>query len=193
MRAQPFASTPPFAPRLVSTPLLASRLVAWILALAATVVATACKTPGDAAPEPAPLATAASRAPSAARRMRATDAPPKGDVDALVRAAVTAATAEKRRVVVYVGAPWCEPCQRFHHAVERGDLDGTFPDVDLLTFDADRDSERLASAGYVSKLIPLLALPGPDGRASGKQVEGGIKGEGAVGYIAPRLQQMLAD
>jgi thiol-disulfide isomerase/thioredoxin len=125
--------------------------------------------------------------------MRTTDAPPRGDVDALVRAAVTAATAEKRRVVVYVGAPWCEPCQRFHHAVERGDLDGTFPDVDLLTFDADRDGERLASAGYVSKLIPLLALPGPDGRASGKQVEGGIKGEGAVGYIAPRLQQMLAD
>jgi len=95
--------------------------------------------------------------------------------------------------VVYVGAPWCEPCQRFHHAVEQGQLDATFPDVDLVTFDADRDSERLASAGYVSRLIPLLALPGPDGRASGKQVEGGIKGEGAVAYIAPRLEQMLAD
>ena len=65
--------------------------------------------------------------------------------------------------------------------------------MDLLGFDADHDAERLASAGYVSRLIPLFALPGPDGRASGKQVEGGIKGEGAVGFIAPRLEKMLAD
>jgi hypothetical protein len=60
-------------------------------------------------------------------------------------------------------------------------------------FDADRDGERLASAGYVSQLIPLFALPGPDGRASGKQVEGGIKGVGAVGNIAPRLKKMMEE
>ena len=65
--------------------------------------------------------------------------------------------------------------------------------MDLLAFDEDRDNERLAAAGYVSKLIPLFALPGLDGRASGKQVEGGIKGEGAVGFIAPRLEKMLAE
>jgi thiol-disulfide isomerase/thioredoxin len=154
----------------------------------------ACKTPVDAAPDPAPRAGAtASAAPAPTRRMRTMNAPAEGDVDAIVRAAVATAITERRRVVVYVGATWCEPCQRFHHAVEQGELDATFPDVDLVTFDADRDSERLASAGYVSRLIPLLALPGPDGRASGKQVEGGIKGEGAVAYIAPRLEQMLAD
>jgi thiol-disulfide isomerase/thioredoxin len=160
-------------------------LLAWIL--------LACKTQVDAAPDPAPHATATRAPPDVTRRMRTTNAPAEGDVDAIVRAAVSRAMTERRRVVVYVGAPWCEPCQRFHHAVEQGQLDATFPDVDLVTFDADRDSERLASAGYVSRLIPLLALPGPDGRASGKQVEGGIKGEGAVAYIAPRLEQMLAD
>jgi thiol-disulfide isomerase/thioredoxin len=164
----------------------------WLL-LFALRVATGCKTPVDAAPDPGPPVTATTAAPTAARKMRATDAPADGDVDAIVRSAVTAANADKRRVVVYVGAPWCEPCRRFRHAVEGGELDATFPDVDLLTFDADHDSERLASAGYVSKLIPLLALPGPDGRASGKQVEGGIKGEGAVAYIAPRLEELLAD
>jgi len=82
---------------------------------------------------------------------------------------------------------------RLMNAPADGELDAKFPDVDLLGFDADHDAERLASAGYVSKLIPLFALPGPDGRASGKQVEGGIKGEGAVGFIAPRLEKMLAD
>jgi len=158
-------------------------------------VASACKTQVDVASDPG-LPAAAATATAAVRetrKMRATRAPAEGDVDAIVRAALVTAAAEKRRVVVYVGAAWCEPCRRFHRAVQQGDLDAAFPDVDLVTFDADRDSERLASAGYVSTFIPLLALPGPDGRASGKQVEGGIKGDGAVAYIAPRLQKILAD
>jgi thiol-disulfide isomerase/thioredoxin len=164
-----------------------------LLLLVALPVATGCKSRVDASPDPGPLVAATTAAPTAARKMRAANAPADGDVDAIVRAAVSAANGEKRRVVVYVGATWCEPCRRFLRAVEGGELDAVFPDVDLLTFDADRDSERLASAGYVSKLIPLLALPGPDGRASGRQVEGGIKGDGAVAYIAPRLEELLAD
>ena len=150
--------------------------------------AVGCKTQADAAPEPS--ASVATKPPG---KMRLMNAPADGEVDAIVRGAQAKAMADRRRVLVYVGATWCEPCQRFHHAAERGELDAKFPDVDLLAFDADHDSERLASAGYVSKLIPLFALPGPDGRASGKQVEGGIKGEGAVGFIAPRLEKMLAD
>ena len=157
----------------------------------ASPVALGCKTEAEPGPEGG-VSTAAS-SPASTGKLRLTTAPGEGDVDAIVRSAQVKAMADRRRVVVYVGASWCEPCQRFHHAAERGELDATFPDVDLLGFDADHDAERLASAGYVSKLIPLFALPGPDGRASGKQVEGGIKGEGAVGFIAPRLEKMLAD
>jgi thiol-disulfide isomerase/thioredoxin len=163
------------------------------LALGAVVAPTGCKTQADAAPEPEPPTPVTPAPASPVRKMRVTSAPAEGEVDAIVRAVMTQASADRRRVVVYVGASWCEPCQRFHQAAEGGELDGTFPDVDLVGFDADRDSERLASAGYVSQLIPLLALPGPDGRASGKQVEGGIKGDGAVRSIVPRLRQMLAD
>jgi hypothetical protein len=119
------------------------------------------------------------------------DAPAEGQVDALVRDAATAAARERRRLLVYAGATWCEPCQRFHHAAAAGELDATLPGVTLLVFDMDRDAERLASAGYVSKYIPLFALPAADGTASGKQIEGGIKGEGAVGYIVPRLRALL--
>ena len=107
---------------------------------------------------------------------------------------MTVASAEKRIVVVYVGATWCEPCQRFHHALEGGELTHVEPlaHLTLLEFDLDRDRERLAAAGYQSKYIPLFALPGPDGRSSGKQVEGGIKGDGAVSYMVPRLSALLA-
>jgi hypothetical protein len=136
---------------------------------------------------PAPPPPAATPTP----HVRLTSAPATGAVEPIVREELSRAIAEKRRLVVYVGAEWCEPCQRFHHAAQNGELDTTFPDLTLLEFDQDRDGQRLTSAGYRSKYIPLFALPGPDGRATGVQVEGGIKGEGAVGYITPRLQELL--
>jgi len=120
------------------------------------------------------------------------DAPATGDVEPLVRAALARASSAKRRLIVYAGAKWCEPCQRFHHAAEQGELDASFPDLNILVFDMDRDGERLASAGYVSKYIPLFALPAADGSSSGKQVEGGVKGDGAVAYLTPRLKGLLA-
>ncbi|MDP8999818.1 MAG: thioredoxin family protein [Myxococcota bacterium] len=102
------------------------------------------------------------------------------------------ASREKRRLVVYVGASWCEPCQRFVDAAQRGELDSLFGEVTLLEFDLDRDGERLRSAGYGSEYIPLFALAAPDGRASGQQVDGAIKGDGAVAFVIPRLARLLA-
>jgi thiol-disulfide isomerase/thioredoxin len=131
-------------------------------------------------------------APVAPPHLRVTQAPATGAVDIIVRDAVGTAVSEKRTLVVYVGADWCEPCKRFHHAAESGELDTIFPSLTMLEFDLDRDAERLRAAGYVSKYIPLFALPTQAGRASGKQMEGAIKGEGAVAYIAPRLKDLLA-
>lgn len=97
-----------------------------------------------------------------------------------------------RDLLVYVGAPWCEPCRYFHEAAAAGKLDEAFPGLVLLELNADHDADRLAAAGYRSRLIPLFALPGPDGSASGKQMEGSIKGDGAVAEITPRLRALLA-
>ena len=157
-----------------------------VLALTLLALATfcACKSaPDESRPTPATAARVA--------HVQLQDAPASGDVDALVRDALVKSSAKKRRLVVYVGATWCEPCRRFHEAAAKGELDTAFPDLDMLVFDLDRDGERLASAGYVSKYIPLFALPRTDGTSSGKQVEGGIKGEGAVAYITPKLQSLL--
>ena len=118
---------------------------------------------------------------------------PANDVAASVRDAFAHAKEDGRTLIVYVGATWCEPCQRFHHAVERGELDTAFPKLTVLAFDADRDSEALATAGYVSRLIPLFALPRADGRASGRTIEGSVKGEQAVAEITPRLRALIAN
>ncbi len=159
--------------------------------IALALAGLACKSPADASAPDAEVAASSSHAP--AGKLRVVEAPASGTVDAVVRDALAGARAESRTLVVYVGATWCEPCQNFHRAAARGDLDASFPHMTLLEFDLDRDRERLVSAGYVSKYIPLFALPGPDGAASGKQIEGGIKGDGAVGYISGRLTAMLSE
>jgi thiol:disulfide interchange protein len=137
----------------------------------------------------ASLLSCAKKAPPA--KLELSHAPAEGEVSAVVRSELLRASQDGRQLLVYVGATWCEPCKRFHRAAESGQLDAHFPSLRLLEFDFDRDGERLRAAGYTSRYIPLFARPGKDGRASGRQIEGSVKGEGAVGNIAPRLNELL--
>lgn len=98
---------------------------------------------------------------------------------------------DHKRFVVYLGATWCSPCVRFHDAAAAGELDEFFGDVRMLVFDADRDGEALQRAGYRYSLVPLFAIPNADGRASGRQIEGSIKGADAIQIIAPRLRELV--
>lgn len=126
------------------------------------------------------------------RRIEWMIAPPgTSDLPAAVRAESARAKSAGRTLLVYVGATWCEPCKRFHEAVDQGLLDSAFPHLSVLAFDHDHDENALRTAGYVSQLIPLFAVPGEDGRASGKQIEGSIKGPGAVDQITPRLRELI--
>jgi thiol:disulfide interchange protein len=104
-----------------------------------------------------------------------------------------AAEAQHARLLVYVGASWCEPCRRFHDALASGQLDATLRGVRFLEFDHDQAKEALARAGYQSQLIPLFALPRADGSASEQRIEGSIKGDSAVSAnLLPRLRDLLA-
>ncbi|MCX4239281.1 TlpA family protein disulfide reductase [Paraliomyxa miuraensis] len=115
-----------------------------------------------------------------------------GDVDVVVRDALRNAEQGELRLVVYVGATWCEPCQAFHEAVERGELDQALAGVRFLEFDSDHDGARLQAADYSGRYIPRFVLPGPDGRGSAQRIEGGIKGPGAVANLMERLEPLLA-
>jgi hypothetical protein len=158
-----------------------------LLLLGLTLLAPASCSKGEDRGGPAPAASQ----PSSTGHLLLVEGPPSGDIPTIVRDALAKATAEGRRLVVYEGATWCEPCQHFHKAAEAGELDSAFPDLTMLTFDIDRDGKRLAGAGYTSKYIPLFMLPNVDGTASGVKVEGGVKGDGAVADITPRLKDLL--
>ncbi|HTA93713.1 MAG TPA: thioredoxin family protein [Polyangiaceae bacterium] len=116
-----------------------------------------------------------------------------GAIEPWVQEQVEIADAAHLRVLVYVGASWCEPCQRFHQAVERGELNGALNGLRFLEFDQDRDVNALRVAGYVYQYIPVLALPDPDGKNHGRMIAGSIKGPNAVrDDLVPRLQALLA-
>lgn len=161
------------------------------LRVLAVVAAALFSCRSESPPEPTPSASASvpRHGPRGVRFIQP-DAEP--DFAKLVRARREALAKEGRELVVYVGASWCEPCKRFHEAAARGELDATFPDLTLLEVDLDVDRERLASAGYGSKLVPLFALPAADGRASDRRIEGSVKGDQAVANITPRLRSLLS-
>lgn len=114
---------------------------------------------------------------------------PEGDVTVALQTAMAAA--RDLRVVAYVGAEWCEPCTRFHRAVEAGELDAQLSGVQFVEFDSDHDRERLSAAGYDGRLIPRFVVPAVDGTPSGRRTEGGVKGAEAVPHIMARLQALL--
>jgi hypothetical protein len=124
-------------------------------------------------------------------RLELVDATPAADVKPQIAGELARTTAAYKHMLVYVGASWCEPCGQFHDAALAGKLDATFGDVRMLVFDADRDNEALDRAGYKYQLIPLFAVPRADGSASGRQIEGSIKGVDAVAQIAPRLRALV--
>ncbi len=120
---------------------------------------------------------------------RGTPAPP---LEQFVQQHVEEADAAGVRVLVYVGASWCEPCQRFHKALESGELDQDLAGTKFLEFDADRDRAELRTAGYASKYIPMFAVPDHSGHASELSIEGSIKGDNAVREnLVPRLLALL--
>jgi len=144
----------------------------------------------NADPAPMPAATPAPPPPAPTGKPRIVAAPAGGSVAEVVTAELAVAGAD--RLVVYVGASWCEPCVAFHDALTAGQLDADLPGVRFLEFDLDRDRPRLVADGYSSRYVPLFAVPGPDGRASGLQMEGGVKGAGAAANLVTRLKPLLA-
>ncbi len=96
----------------------------------------------------------------AALRTELEPAPEGGELAALVQQARERARQEGPELVVYVGAPWCEPCSEVSRRGEGlASSDAVLPALRLLEFDLDRDRERLAEAGYASEMIPLFVVP----------------------------------
>lgn len=118
--------------------------------------------------------------------------PPQMNVKATIFEQSAWAVEQKLRPIVYVGAKWCEPCERFKDAVKKKRLNRQLSDLHFIEFDLDIHRDGLQLAGYQSRMIPLFCLPdNKTGKSSGQCIQGSVKGPGAVGNLLPRLKQML--
>lgn len=124
-------------------------------------------TASSSSPFGSTVPTAPSSAPAGPRKpgegIKVVTAAADGDTLSTIRTARLQAKADGRVLVVYVSATWCEPCRRMKEEIHAGRLDDALGKTTLLAFDADRDADRLASAGYTFSFIPFVALPGADG------------------------------
>lgn len=127
------------------------------------------------------------------RRVRVVEAPRAGEVAAIMNARMAAEAKSDRPVLLYVGASWCEPCERFHRAADAGELDDALGDVTFVAFDLDRDRDRLRRAGYAPSFVPHFHLPNADGTASSEMTEGSVKGSRGVDVVVPRIRALLAN
>jgi thiol:disulfide interchange protein len=163
-----------------------------LIAVLQIFVATACNGRRD------DHATAKAQAPalepvrSRAKPEMARRTDPPAPLEQFVQQHVEEADASGKRVLVYVGATWCEPCKRFHKALESGELDEALAGTKFVEFDSDRDAAELRAAGYASKYIPLFSVPDHSGHASGRAIAGSISAESAVREdLVPRLLALL--
>jgi thiol-disulfide isomerase/thioredoxin len=118
-------------------------------------------------------------------------APATGDLATYVAGEVQRGERDRVPVLVYVGATWCQPCKELHAAATSGQLDTALGPLRLLEFDQDRDGTYLEAAGYKSAMVPLLAKPKADGRASGQQFDGVKTGLEYVPQLTTKIQGLL--
>ncbi len=157
-------------------------------ALAVTLSSLGCS---DAKVRAAPTAEASSASPAPTGHVEWIALPASVDPASFVQRESARAAADGKKLVIYVGATWCEPCQRFHQAAAAGQLDTSLGGVRFIDLDHDAQAPAIEALGCGSRLIPLFSLPGADGRCTDRRVEGGIKGDGAVAFITPRLTTLL--
>lgn len=176
--------------------------------LAACVLLVACKSKSEpqGSPSIAPSVSTSTSASASTSASGAASSQPRpqpeldfvrpsgeGELEDWISGQVRRAKLAKRRAVVYVSAVWCEPCRRFKESARKGEIAGKLPPTTFLEVDLDQYEPQLKAIGYQSKLIPLFAIPGLDGRPIGKQIEGSIKGPGATDEILPRLSALLTE
>lgn len=179
--------------RLLAAPSISSASSWLSLLLVASAVQGCNERKGPAEPVKASSVTTAASAPrSRAKPLLTRRRDRSAPLEQFVQQHVEQAEVSGARVLVYVGATWCEPCKRFHKALETGELDEPLAGTHFLEFDADRDRAELRAAGYGSQYIPLFSVPDSSGHGTALSIEGSIKGDRAVREeLVPRLLALL--
>ncbi|HEY4239431.1 MAG TPA: hypothetical protein VGM88_06430 [Kofleriaceae bacterium] len=113
-----------------------------------------------------------------------------GAIEALLAERHRAAAAAGRVACVYLTATWCPANKRLEKTLGEPAMQKAFAEIDVAAFDIDNWSDALATAGYVSAVVPAFYLVDAAGKP-GAQLTGAAWKEDTVANMAPPLTQFF--
>ena len=110
-----------------------------------------------------------------------------------IKARVADAEKAKLKPVVYVGATWCEPCLAIKKHRDDPRMKEAFTGVAIIEVDMDQwKSEQFAELNMKPSAIPVFYAVGSDGKATGKEIDGGAWGDNIPENMAPPLKRFFS-
>ncbi len=158
--------------------------IAW-LSLLLVLPLPACKDKAtDADSKPASSATQGSFT-------AVTLAPKDGDLQALLAAEAAKARAKGQKPFVEVHAEWCGPCKELEASLGDPMMQDAFKGTYQIRLDSDAWGNQLMKAGISAGGIPAFFELNPQGKPTGRTINGGAWEENIPRNMAPPLKKFF--
>ena len=117
--------------------------------------------------------------------------PKDGDLSALLSAEAGKARAKGQKAYVEVHATWCMPCKELEASLGDPLMQDAFKDTYQIRLDSDAWGNELMKAGINANGIPAFFELDPQGKPTGRTINGGAWGENIPKNMAPPLKQFF--
>jgi thiol-disulfide isomerase/thioredoxin len=118
-------------------------------------------------------------------------APTQGDLTLLLRAQVERARDKHLQPVIEFYADWCPPCRAFQNSLGDPRMIEALRGSYLVKLNLDDWHDKLDGTGFRVATIPRFYLVGPDGRPSGKMLDGDKWGKPTPDKMSVSLSEFL--
>ncbi len=133
----------------------------------------------------APPGEAREGASSAMREVRLT--PSSTPLPDVLSAEARKAKAEGLAPFVLVGATWCGPCQELEKSMHDPRMRKAFSGTYVIHLDVDAWGGRLGKAGLGASAVPVIFALDPEGKPTGRRIDGSAWAENVPENMAPPL------
>ncbi|APR83819.1 Hypothetical protein A7982_09168 [Minicystis rosea] len=146
----------------------------------------------SAPPVASSVAPTASAAPPPTPKLTLIElAPTQGDLMPLLREEAKRAKDEGLIAVVEFYADWCAPCRVFQQNIRAPEIAAPLAGVRLVKLNLDDWHDKLRGTGFAPRTIPSFYFFGPDGRPTGKLLDGDRWGKSSPARMGEALTEWL--
>jgi thiol-disulfide isomerase/thioredoxin len=116
--------------------------------------------------------------------------PSEAKLEDVLKAEVSKARALKQKPYAYFYADWCGPCKALRKSLDDRNplMMDAFHGTYIIQLDADTWGKKLEGTKFTVKAIPVLFELDPNGKPTGRKIDGGAWGEDIPANMAPPLK-----